>query len=331
MNGPDMAADSVHRLGDKVRATRERHHEDGSPQQKGDEALPDIDEEVGKPPEVQYGKDVVLDMSGYHGDGKASPGSEGDGTPLTAVPGIRPTFFSSDSALPSSTGVIHDSDLTPRPSLSYESGAHADGIELTRSQSSPGPTLDRPWPESNLPHPDISISEPQSSTQTHLNTAKLSKLPHSRSSGPSGIRGGSAPPELEPPSSQIPEEYSWEWGAFPTRSPARHAFPLSDDELEARGPSHLRNSSVKSDGDFEQTFGEGGKLSPDPNNKYLIWVILGSGKLSFELSLCGDYLMGSDPKDDAKYFSEYLVDYDRLLREPRIVEHRDLVMKWDDR
>ncbi|KAG8926661.1 hypothetical protein FRC02_008763, partial [Tulasnella sp. 418] len=113
MNGPDMAADSVHRLGDKVRATRERHHEDGSTQQKGDEALPDIDEEVGKPPEVQYGKDVVLDMSGYHGDGKASPGSEGDGTPLTAVPGIRPTFFSSDSALPSSTGVIHDSDLTP--------------------------------------------------------------------------------------------------------------------------------------------------------------------------------------------------------------------------
>lgn len=34
--------------------------------QKGDEALPDLDSEDAQPPEVEYKKDVVLDMDGYH-------------------------------------------------------------------------------------------------------------------------------------------------------------------------------------------------------------------------------------------------------------------------
>ena len=33
---------------------------------KGDEALPEIDENEGRPPEIVYNHDVVIDMAGYH-------------------------------------------------------------------------------------------------------------------------------------------------------------------------------------------------------------------------------------------------------------------------
>ncbi|KIO15297.1 hypothetical protein M407DRAFT_13345, partial [Tulasnella calospora MUT 4182] len=170
---------------------------------------------------------------------------------------------------------------------------------------------------------------------------------------PSYVRGGSAPPDVQV---TIPNDvrdlstsqpdYTWEWGAFPTRSPARPTFkPLARDDAGVHvGPSHLGQSVTTAEDDVTEakpsseeastSFGHGGHLFPDDTERDLFWVNMEEKRFSFQLSLCDNdegHRRRFDDLESARWFEDEKVEYARLLADPDVAASEQLVMKWGDR
>ncbi|GJJ07183.1 hypothetical protein Clacol_001383 [Clathrus columnatus] len=149
--------------------------------------------------------------------------------------------------------------------------------------------------------------------------------------GPRPPRATSAPPEYGAPSSP-PPEYSWDWGAFPQRSPADGTFPR--DRLQQR----LKPSSSnipRSRSPIPET--AGGKLEADAEDPFKVWLDFEGQRLSFELSLCGENgnvdsnrNLNDDPLQRAKRFDAKRIPFQTLLNDESVLRSEDLVVRWDD-
>ncbi|KAG8972779.1 hypothetical protein FRB90_010147, partial [Tulasnella sp. 427] len=236
VNAPNTAVDQAMKARDRlheVRASVGSKRDALTPSKRADEESREMlekeaDAEAAQPPEILYGKDVALDMAGYHHAEVAGEESE------------------SPSEFPS----------TPK-------GAGGNSQPFPSTSSTPSPP--------STPH-------------------------HLAKPGAGYVRGGSAPPDVQVstvPGTEVglstyPPDYTWEWGAFPTRSPARTTFkPLVKDDTGVVGPSAL-GKSVTTAGDLPsssssaappsssspEVFGKGGELSPDEAERDLFWVTI---------------------------------------------------------
>ncbi|TDL29651.1 LNS2-domain-containing protein [Rickenella mellea] len=149
------------------------------------------------------------------------------------------------------------------------------------------------------------------------------------------IRATSEPPESPPRS---PPQYSWEWGAFPQRSPVKATFTTSLDSGE-----HHRSSSVppqiKSDR-LELTnrrhvqtanFDEGGELTVDYEDPRRFILRMGNRTYDLELSTCGPLSHGKNELEDARKFNEQAVTFKKFIKSPLIVHDKNLVIRWNDK
>ncbi|KAG9017378.1 hypothetical protein FRB93_007492 [Tulasnella sp. JGI-2019a] len=287
LNAPNVAVDQMKKLHDRVRSLdnlRSIVQDDTDP---GDAALKDFDKNAVQAPDVRYGKDIVLDMGGYHGPVQ----EEDDDGPHGArdnerhirfsekTPRATKLTFHTDGALDEDDAEDQyprplDMDRTPRPSFVLPPSPETSpkrAPELRRTISSPGPSTGHDLANDSL-HESLSPTR----LGTSMSSATIKALATASSSPPSPtsllpknqydgyVRGESAPPELEgAPSESRPTlpnlsvttpEYSWEWGAFPTRSPvvAKRAFLDEDNESSThlkrpRGQSGLHRAATSLD------------------------------------------------------------------------------------
>ncbi|KAG8894181.1 hypothetical protein FRB99_001427 [Tulasnella sp. 403] len=318
-NAPNTALDTLKKAKDEIGHVRSQsllsHDQSASPG-----PFPDhVAESGGDPPDVMYKDDVVVDMAGYHG----SQATAGSVTP-------------SENPLHSGAGLgLVGSGFEGPPRADSSADIHRGTRPITI-------TVDPSHGTSSLP-----FESPLPISSSH------DYIPNSHEAPPSYVRGSSAPPELQVsiPMDNIstsPPEYEWEWGAFPTRSPARRTFSIKDDVHP--GPSHLGKSVVtRDDIDLEKgaanksddetrdpRFGEGGRLGPDANDATVFWVFIEGRKFSFQLCLSSTLVQNIErrSKDEcqcADLFERSKIEYRTLLNERAIAERSDLVMKWGDR
>ncbi|KIJ56944.1 hypothetical protein M422DRAFT_23082 [Sphaerobolus stellatus SS14] len=149
-------------------------------------------------------------------------------------------------------------------------------------------------------------------------------------------RATSEPPEYGI-SSSPPPEYSWEWGSFPQRSPSQENFPQIPQF--SNGPSssetkfissrrHAASPPPRSRSPIPEA--DTGKLEPDPEDEYRIWLDFEGQRLEFELSLCGESVRDADPFEVAHGFEQKRISYNKLMDDPQVVQSMNLVVRWDD-
>ncbi|KAF8580581.1 LNS2-domain-containing protein [Ramaria rubella] len=150
-------------------------------------------------------------------------------------------------------------------------------------------------------------------------------------------RATSEPPEYGV-SSSPPPEYSWEWGAFPQRSPTspRETFFTDSDiphsisfapRLSPTVPKPRAFSRPRSRSPIPEA--EAGTLEADTEDPYRVWLDFEGQRLGFEISLCGDILQDDDPLD-GRCFDEQRVTFKRFMDDSEVAHSPQLVVRWDD-
>jgi hypothetical protein len=141
------------------------------------------------------------------------------------------------------------------------------------------------------------------------------------------------------------DEYLWEWGGFPQKSPLKTTFgPSGISEALSSGwdkdkvttlprsfTSPLEGSSG-ANADEEGGYGTGGRLRPDRNEPYRFILLIERKTTYFELALFSkDELrrkFGRNEVDDAQIFNERRVEYKVFLDDESIFQRGDLVIRW---
>ncbi|KAI0660749.1 Lipin/Ned1/Smp2-domain-containing protein [Cubamyces menziesii] len=298
---------------------------------KGDEILPEAEMENVHEPDVRYTNDMVFDVEGYHSQ---SHGREASDATLKSRPrGSSPSDTSSPDRTPGPS-------RTPSPSLSTPPSSSV-SFPTFRATSEPPPD-----------HDDF----PEPSSSRLANTSTVLRTPS----------GSAAPrPHLSPlpaANSSDTEEYTWDWGNFPQKTPVRTSFPHTLGH--GHGHGHLTGTSmdltprkgkgrmVSEDPDAERlargrtgvvrdqddaSYGLGGRLTVDKKDPTRFRVFIEGRTVEFELALVPPVdgngpavgpLGGEDEVEDDKRFEQNKVDFDRFLNEAWIVEDANLVLRW---
>ncbi|KZT05643.1 LNS2-domain-containing protein [Laetiporus sulphureus 93-53] len=294
---------------------------------KGDEVLPDT---KAQGPEVVYANDMVFDMEGYHSHER---GRSGDTVALKhgGSPSSEPsTPGSSRSPSPSASS----SALVPFPTIRAKSEPPPEHeTRLTPSVvTSSSPTSP----------PTHTLSDRMHATQPKFVQHRLSSLPASQDADT--------------------EEYMWDWGSFPQRTPIRTAFPPFDgSSVKEKGKERMvdlgLNTSVdrggdgdtvvasplsplESDGEKEESrkFGEGGRIGVDRRDPTRFRVSIEGRTVDFELSVIPGIskenrtgegpLGGENEVMDPQRFDGGKIDFQRFLDDERVVKDPDLTMRW---
>lgn len=142
------------------------------------------------------------------------------------------------------------------------------------------------------------------------------------------------------------DEYLWEWGGFPQRSPLGTTFdppgisetlgPGWDKDKATtlpRGPNLPLEGSPETNVDEEEGgYGVGGRLRPDRNEPYRFILLIERKTTYFELALFPkDESMrkfGRNEVDDAQIFNERRVEYNVFLDDESILQEDDLIIRW---
>ncbi|KAF9814396.1 hypothetical protein IEO21_05130 [Rhodonia placenta] len=160
-------------------------------------------------------------------------------------------------------------------------------------------------------------------------------------------------PPTTPPSR---EEYMWEWGSFPQRTPVRTMFETGfgagrkgkermrelDIDTNVESDAGMVESPVSYEGDEgeDARFGAGGRLGFDRRDPTRFKVSVERWVVGFQLSVVpgagraeGSYggegpLGGEDEVVDAQRFEHGKVEFDQFLEDERIVNDEDLVLRW---
>jgi len=272
------------------------------------------------------GKDAVLDMEGYHSrhkkeqsDQTVTASSERGGTTSPSSP-----------------------DLTPGQSSVFRCLAFYSIMLLTFSNNPGSGTPPLVGPSSSsptvhtvgLPFPTIrATSEPPPDMEEE------NRPP---SSIPSHIRHLSRPLNVPTLSG---DEYLWEWGGFPQKSPLKTTFgPPGISEALGSGwdkgrviTSHGFESppegGSRTDADGEEGgYGTGGRLRPDRNEPYRFILLIERKTTHFELALFpkdeSRRKFGRNEVEDAQIFNERRVEYKVFLDDESIFQKGDLVIRW---
>ncbi|KAH8118653.1 LNS2-domain-containing protein [Phellopilus nigrolimitatus] len=317
------------RMHDKVAAARNitDHAYDGMSDQlarmtdrkeadeKGDEALPDVEKGEGEPPTIAYTQDVVLDNTGYHSKNARSENVMKDTKRKLSRSNLRRTINEEPDEYDSFEG-----PSTPR------SGDPSGQVTPTQT-------------------PDTSRSPSPNGRYGSVSPK------HHRSHTTPTFRASSEPPDTS--SDNSPPAYSWEWGAFPTPSPMKTSFspsregfersisvPHQLESVDMRPPTPTRSKTQESypsppsspmSSSGAQFYDEGADLTADENNGRRFLVTLGGRTYEFELSITEDLSGGEDEIQDAKRFREGQVSFRRFMKYPAVVRDGNLVMRWNDR
>lgn len=142
------------------------------------------------------------------------------------------------------------------------------------------------------------------------------------------------------------DEYLWEWGGFPQKSPLNTAFgspgileALSSgrDKDKATTASHRFNSPLEDNlginvSEEEGGYGTGGRLRPDRNEPHRFILLIERKTIYFELGLFPKdeprRNFGRNEVDDAQIFNERRIDYKTFLDDESIFQEGDLVIRW---
>jgi phosphatidate phosphatase LPIN len=142
------------------------------------------------------------------------------------------------------------------------------------------------------------------------------------------------------------DEYLWEWGGFPQKSPLRTTFgpPGISEALgsgwdEGKAVIPLRNSnsppedSTGVDIDEEEGgYGTGGRLRPDRNEPYRFILLIERKTTYFELGLFAKdeprRKFGRNGVEDEQIFNERRIDYKTFLDDDSVFQKGDVVIRW---
>lgn len=301
-----------------------------------DEALPRVKPGEGEGPEVLYGSDIVLDVSGYHNElnpqGSASASSDKaqvqasvldsftrDLTAAIEETGARPFLTHSPSTDPDVSTVM----VTPRP----EADNSASPIHPPQSPS----RSDRGQSE---PPPDV-----ERTPRRHVARA-VNGVSHVRSS------------TIDPASPTAVMDYAWDWGRLPETS--SHSGEVEDYDRDGNSsPAYssaspqaprVRADSMGSELDrAAQALSSSHTLSGSDSDPFLITFSTPSGgSYSFELSLCGENGQTSFARGDVSNTTEPIADmqveeeanflqnritYQRFLEDPDIIDDPQLILR----
>jgi phosphatidate phosphatase LPIN len=126
------------------------------------------------------------------------------------------------------------------------------------------------------------------------------------------------------------DEYLWEWGGFPQKSPLKTTFGPPGIS-EALGSGWDKNQTTNID-EEEAGYGTGGRLRPDRNEPYKFILLIERKTTCFELALFpkdeSRRKFGRDDVDDAQIFNERRVEYAAFLDDESIFQRGDLVIRW---
>lgn len=144
------------------------------------------------------------------------------------------------------------------------------------------------------------------------------------------------------------EEYMWEWGGFPQKSPLNTTFnPTDIPEGKGKQAHALRKSTLpprlptevfaRAAQKPESGFGVGGRLRPDREDPCLFTLLIEGKSVQFELSIVpgsrlatSGSLGGGDEVQDAKIFNERKVDFWNFLDDESVLNDEDLVLRWGE-
>ncbi|KAI0700568.1 Lipin/Ned1/Smp2-domain-containing protein [Cytidiella melzeri] len=278
--------------------------------EKGDEVLPSVAIENATAPEVHYGHDMVFDMEGYHSLGHTKDPSNDTITQASESPSLLTS---------------EGDDHTPGPSRSPSPDLRP--IPFPRATSEPPPDINE--------HPMKPISASMRfNTQQGRRQVAIASSEH-----PSALK--LAIPDAE--------EYSWEWGNFPQKTPVWTAFNheqiLSKDW---KGKSRMSPDESMTSSDYwshESSsgsltgYGSGGLLTVDKRDRSKFRVFIEGRVVEFELSIIPNTdhsrtrshsgsLGGRDFVEDTDIFEKGKVDFDAFLRNEEIVKSERLVLCW---
>jgi len=142
------------------------------------------------------------------------------------------------------------------------------------------------------------------------------------------------------------EEYLWEWGGFPQKSPLKTTFgPPGISEALSSGwdkdkvvasprgfNSPLDGSPGTGVDEEEGGYGTGGRLRPDRNEPYRFILLIERKTTHFELALFpkaeSGRKFGRNEVDDAHIFNERRVGYKAFLDDELIFQKGDPVIRW---
>ncbi|KAI0796995.1 Lipin/Ned1/Smp2-domain-containing protein [Abortiporus biennis] len=300
--------------------------------EKGDEALPNNNNV--EPPEVLYTHGMVFDMEGYH-----SHSRDVSEETVRSADGARTSSFGSPS-----TSRSPSVDRTPGPSRSPSP-------EVSSSSSFGGP----------IPFPMRAISEPPPDMDVGVPSSPPSKLSpqRTRSTNLSTAYASSSANNSSLKLTLPPQEYSWEWGNFPQKTPVRTAFDkvstsankgkgrmLSDEDTDywtsgIGGTKHnpkLSHNASSDDEDYnnaDKMFGSGGLLTVDRRDPTKFRVFIEGRTAEFEMSIipphshgASGFRDGEDEFEDARRFDEGKIDFTTFLEDESILKNENLVLRW---
>jgi len=137
------------------------------------------------------------------------------------------------------------------------------------------------------------------------------------------------------------DEYLWEWGGFPQRTPLKPAFgpletsgalgPRWDKDHATGSPRDESGLEINVD-EEEAGYGTGGRLRPDRNEPHRFILLIERKTTFFELALFSKdesrRKFGKNEVEDAQTFNERRMEYSAFLDDQSIFQKGDLVIRW---
>lgn len=288
----------------------------GFPGEKGDEVLQRPPEDA-TAPDVTYGHDMVFDMEGYH----SSKSHKKERSDRTVTSGGRRS--------PSADSAGSQEDRTPGPSRSPSpdvASRPGTGIPFPRATSEPPPEIE----DEEMPvHHNMPALTSRYGTSARIHT----KRPTADSDA---LKLNL--PERDP---SLVDEYSWEWGNFPQKTPVWTAFAEKDARAKRKNlfPDIPERDESSQSRDVE--YGSGGVLTVDRRDPTRFRVFIEGRSIEFQLSIVpgvsrirttghGVTLGGRDFVEDSQLFDKGKVDFETFLRNEDVVRSADLVLCLED-
>lgn len=279
-----------------------------------DMKLPKVPKGAHDGPDVTYGKDIVLDMEGFHGDDKEK-------------------LVKRRSLSPSKGGKGHESDGDIKPE---EASAGLDA-----RPSSPIVPNSPPW----RPQPDSVTNEdvealvddlmasdggdlPASMAALSLEGERPRSPPLLRPESPARSRfdrGASEPPDVQRPTSPTGAaneqmDYAWDWGKIP-----------EGEEADVRPSAHRSESLPAAPADGAGLVPRARLHSVD-EDPWTFALSLDGREHVFELSLCGDENFapfGEATDDEVHEFVDARVSFERFMSDASIADDPRLTVFFD--
>jgi len=149
-------------------------------------------------------------------------------------------------------------------------------------------------------------------------------------------------PPLSASSSDV-QQYSWEWGAFPTPSPMKTTFAKGGrlDAIPWKSKTkHLDELFQREVAGEDTVLIDRGKLLAKEGDDSIFVVTIQQQSFDFQLSLVPQLLSGTKEKskqnsvlpsfDDDACFAKGRVTFSRFMQDEHLADNANLVIKWSD-